>query len=462
MRLEAAVEAYLEEWLRGLPPPGATKDWYVNALKTDHETLHYLKDTWNLVSRKGNQNLWVASRLLLQRLKEQRRITPETARRCLIESHSAHLVKARRTGTLSEHAVIAGAIKRLATVTRSDGLYVIPLHFAPSAKNTRFRIGPARILARSLFEADYAAAIRASADGKGGFNDRAAAEWFTYCDRYDHFIVVEVRNHEAQMAWKAAREVAEYALNLIRIKFGFHHMDDVRLGNGFVWETPQARVYFDDNGVANLTLSSGPWASHLQDDWTEVFDDDFGNSAPLLASLASWMVSGNDPQSPILERLRYANTLIAEAFSEPHNRIRLVRLVSALEALAVISGGKKSEGLAWRCALAGGWEDCARAVQIDDDVRYAYTIRNAIVHGDSAEEEDALSAFYRLERHLVPIYFGFLHMHAKVQRRYRPMHIQHVRRAFDHHLDDFFWDLDNQTWYPSPPTSAMQPRRPNS
>jgi hypothetical protein len=33
-----------------------------------------------------------------------------------------------------------------------------------------------------------------------------------------------------------AREIAEYILNLIRMKFGFYHMDDVRVGNGFVWE----------------------------------------------------------------------------------------------------------------------------------------------------------------------------------------------------------------------------------
>lgn len=55
----------------------------------------------------------------------------------------------------------------------------------------------------------------------------------------------------------------------------------------------------------------------------------------------------------LLDRLRYANTLIAEAFSEPHDRIRLVRLVAALEALAVLHREDKAEGLAWRCAFAG-------------------------------------------------------------------------------------------------------------
>jgi hypothetical protein len=444
MRLEDAVDEYLGEWVRGQPPADATKEWYRTALK-NHATLEPFKDRWNLVSREGNQFLWQASRLLLQNMGEERRVTRQTARRCLIEAHHAHLAKALRTGVLSEHAVIAGAKKRLAEKTRSDGFYVVPIHFAPSAKNTRFRIGPALILSRSLFEADHKAAIATQADGTGGFGDRAVEEWSAYSERYDHFIVVEVCKHEAEMAWKTAREVAEYILNLVRIKFGFYHMDDVRVGNGFVWEISQARVYFEESGAANLSLSSGPWASHLDDKWTRAFDDDVGGSAPLLASLALWMASGNDPRSPVLERLRYANTLIAEAFSEPHDRIRLVRLVSALETLAVVSGGKKSEALAWRCALAGGWEDCGRAVQIDDDVRYAYNVRNAVVHGDYPDNEEAVAAFYRLERHLAHIYIGFLHMHAKVQRRYRPTHVRHIRKAFDRHLDAFFWDLENDT-----------------
>jgi hypothetical protein len=443
--LEDVVDVYLGEWLRGLPPPNATAAWYRESLKSNQATLSQLKGAWNLVSPEGNKHLWTASRLLLQKLGEQRRITLQTAKRCLIEAHSAHLPKAKRTGKLSEHAVIAGATSRLAACTRADGFYVIPVHFAPSAKNTRFRIGPAVILARPMFEADYCAAIKAQSDGTDRFGDMATAEWSTYSERYDHFIVVEVRNHETEMAWKAAREIAEYTLNLIRIKFGFYHMDDVRIGNGFVWETSQVRIYFDNKGSANLSLSRGPWASHLKDDWVEHFDDDVGGEASLFASLAFWIVSGNDPQSPVLERLRYANTLIAEAFSEPHDRIRLVRLVAALEALAVLSSEKKSDSLAWRCAFAGGWTDCGHAVQIVDDVRYAYAVRNAVVHGDSPENEDAISAFHRLERNLARIYIGFLHLHAKVQKCYRPTHVRHIRQAFDRHIEDFFWNPD-EVW----------------
>ncbi len=417
MLLEEVVDAYLGEWLRGLPPPEADKSWYLESFK-NFEILEYAKGGLNWISHAGNRHLSVAARLLLERMGEQRRITLQTARRCLIEAHFAHLPKARKTGKLSEHAVIAGASKKITHWKRSPGSYVFPACFAPSATKSQFRIGPAVVFAKATFEEKYLPAIAAQATDE--FGRRAVTEWSSYAERYDHFVVVDIERHETKMAWIEAREVAEYVLNLIRMKFGFSHMDDVRIGNGLVWETKWVQVHFDKSGAAGFSLSSGRWASHLDDTWVKHFDDDFGIEAPLLASLATWMASGDHPHSPVLERLRYANTLIAEAFSEPHDHIRLVRLVAALEALAVLPREEKSDSLAWRCALAGGWTDCGRAVQIVDDVLYAYTVRNALVHGDSPGNEEAISAFYRLERHLVRTYLGFLHLYAKIQQRYRP------------------------------------------
>jgi hypothetical protein len=217
-------------------------------------------------------------------------------------------------------------------------------------------------------------------------------------------------------------------------------MDDVRVGGGFIWETTRAKIYLDEEGRANLSISKGPWGSILKDDWQHQFLEELGGLLGLFASLGYWISSGNDASSPVLERLRYANSLISEAYCEPHDRIRLVRMVAALEALAVLSREKKSESLAWRCAYAGGWQDCSSAVQIVDDILQAYTIRNAIVHGDGSPDEEVASAFHRLERNLHRIYVGFLDFHAKVQQRYKPTHIRHLRRAFDLHIEDYFWE----------------------
>ena len=444
MELEQTIDAYLKEWLKTYPPAAVEPTWYVELIKHT-VTLNSFVGPSNWINHEGNGHLWKASRLLLARTKEQRRLSVATARRCLEQAHSAHLIKARKTGILSEHAIVAKAIESIKNLPRSDGSYVVPISFAPSAKSTRFRVGPALILSRSAFDEDYLSAVNAQALVDDGFDRRAAGEWHSYSERYDHFIVIEINRHELEMAWKAAREIAEYVLNLIRIKFGFNHMDDVRIGNGFVWETSQVKLMFEKDGTANLALSWGPWASSLDDKWSDFFDDDVGSHALLLASLAHWIASGNDPESPVLERLRYANSLIAEAYSEPHDRIRLVRLVASLEALAALPSENKSEVLAWRCAFAGGWTDCGEAIKIVDDVRRAYKVRNAVVHGDPIIDDDVTTAFYLLERHMPGIYLGYHHLHAKVQRRYRPTHKRHIRQAFEQHIESFFW-MPDEVW----------------
>lgn len=138
--------------------------------------------------------------MLLEEEAEQRRVTAETARRCIIQAHVDHLAKALKTGTLSEHAV-----KRLAEVKRSDGFYVIPVSFAPAAKDSRFRFGPATLYAKQVFDAEYQAAIDKLKTDEDSFDAKAVREWESYSVSY-------VRGHENAMAWKAAREVAEYVL----------------------------------------------------------------------------------------------------------------------------------------------------------------------------------------------------------------------------------------------------------
>lgn len=399
MLLEQAIDGYLKGWVDSLPPKDADADWYRQRMKQPYVILESGTELWDVITPQANDLLAKSAELLLERTQEQRRVTYEAARRCILQAQLAHIEKSKKTGILSEHAVIAGAVRRITELQRQDGAYVIPVCFAPSAKETRFQIGPALILSKKQFDEDYGKAITTEIPDER-FGVKAVREWTTYAQRYDHMIVVKINGHECEMAWRTARDVAEYVLNLVRMKFGFAHTDDVRTGQGLVLETSRASVYFDNQGKANLSLSYGPWASHLDDDWMDHFDEDFGSDATLLSSLASWMVSGEDPTSPVLERLRYANALIAEAYSEPHDRIRLVRLVAALEALAVLPREEKADSLAWRCAFAGGWGDCGRAVQIVDDVLHAYQIRNAVVHGDSPSNKQAVKAFYLLERHL--------------------------------------------------------------
>ncbi|TIP23069.1 MAG: hypothetical protein E5X67_34880 [Mesorhizobium sp.] len=308
------------------------------------------------------------------------------------------------------------------------------------AKKTDFKLGPIRLLSAEVFKNLYDGVMGATEkiEGERVFVER----WRTYSNHYDHFILVEIGNHEYERARIVAREVAELVLNLIRLAFRFGHTDDIRIGDGFVWEKSRASVYFDTQSAPQFSHASGPWGSILEEKWQELHDERVGDHQAIVGSLAGWMASGADAGSPILERLRYASALIAEAYSEPLDRIRLVRLISALEALALLPREDKAHGLALHSAWAGGWGEIDIANEIYDAVRSAYLVRNQIVHGDGPPESLVMQAFHRLEKHLGRIWLGMLHIYVLIYNRDRPKHIQGLRRAFGRYVETFFWNPD--------------------
>src|SRR5690606_34125610 len=146
------------------------------------------------------------------------------------------------------------------------------------------------------------------------------------------------------------------------------------------------------------SLEQGPWGTHLDDSWTGQFDQELGSFRYLLSGIGFLLTRRQQPDSPVLERLLYAHRLIAEAYCEPHHRLRLVRLISSLEALALVGGKDKAHEVSMRAACAGGWSDPALACEIYDALRTAYHWRNAVVHGDAPSEGDVYRAFLGIER----------------------------------------------------------------
>ncbi|TGT44417.1 hypothetical protein [Mesorhizobium sp. M8A.F.Ca.ET.165.01.1.1] len=440
--LEQQIDIYLGEWLAELPPPDAGVDWYRDFMKSERPGvfLEVAIGPTSFVNLAGNRALNRAADLLLERTGEQRRVSHRSARRALLEAHKEHIPKALKLNRFSEHAIVQRAIVQVERVKRASGIYVLPVVFAPMAKNTDVKFGPMQLLSAKVFKERYDEVVETA--GKIEGESRFVEGWQTYSKDYDHFILVAIDDHEYERARIVAREVAELLLNLIRLAFRFGHTDDIRIGDGFIWEKSRASVYFDTHGTPQFAHSSGPWGSILEDNWKELLDDRVGHHQAIVASLAGWMASGTDAGSPILERLRYASALIAEAYSEPHDRIRLVRLISALEALALLPREEKAHGLALHSAWAGGWGEMDIANDIYDAVRGAYLVRNQIVHGDGPPESLVMQAFHRLEKHLGRIWLGMLHIYVLIYNRDRPKHIRQLRRAFGQYIETFFWNPD--------------------
>lgn len=243
------------------------------------------------------------------------------------------------------------------------------------------------------------------------------------------------------MGWPTARECAEYVLNLVRMLFGFSRTDRIRLAGDFAVETNVSKLIIQMDGDKWLSNSTDRMASVLEDGWLDAFDAHLHQFSLTLSSYGLWLVSGTHSGNPVTERLRYAHALIAEAYCEPSDRIRIVRLVSALEALSLIEEKDKSHQLASRCASAGGWGNGRKAVEIFDAVKEAYRWRNAVVHGDAPHVGEVRAAFFLLERHLLDICLGFMVLFAEISAEVQPQSIRRLRREMKSRIDLFFWGL---------------------
>jgi hypothetical protein len=403
-------------------------------------------DHANCVSKAGYAHLNAAADALLMRERLAAKLTRSTARKALLKGLKDHLPKALKTRRLSEHAIIAKAKVNLAAHPRDDGLYFFPLVFAYGAKETDFRVGVARIVARPVLEAELADAWARHDERDNDFSKRLSEDWKNHSQSFDHYIVVEVNEHEEKMAWVAARDAAECLFNLIRMLFGYDVMDDVRIGDGFIWPETQSTLRLTHDGFICLSTSFGGGVSHLRDDWVEPFDSYLRHFSRLLADVVTWHTVKDGQPDALLERLTYFDRLIAEAYSEPYHPIRLVRLVAALEALTVINATDKAHNLAHRCGCTGGNGDPARYCEIYDAVREAYRWRNAVVHGDAPSHDDVMRAFRGLERHLLNIYLGLLSLHAGIANAVRPRSIKALRREVAARVDMFFWSPSLAVW----------------
>lgn len=440
LSLPALIDLFIEEWMStavAVKEAVDRKDF--SSAVHDTVTLNGLK-TANYVNQEGYRHLLEAASALLTQQKLDLRVSEGTARDAIVEALADHLPKGLKRGFISEHAIIEGAKRKLAGVQYYDGSYAFAVRLAPLAKKTDFRIGPIRILSKVLFLREYRGHLRKEWPENRRLHKHLLRRWIAHLKEHDHIILVDMVGFEREMAWSMARECAEFALNLVRMLFRFGQTSRIRLGGEFAVEMNQSTAIIEPNGGVWFSASTGGMASVLEDNWVEMFDQNLSNFDRTLSSYAFWLASGTHSGNPITERLRYAHRLIAEAYSEPSDYLRLVRLISSLEALALLEGKDKAHQLASRCASAGGWGGVERANEIFDDISFAYHWRNAVVHGDAPSASEVQAAFFRVERHLLDIALGFMALFAEIAVKKRPQSVRQLRRELSRAIDLFFWE----------------------
>lgn len=440
--LSQLIDGFLDEWMKTLVDVREAVDRR-DFQSVAHDTVMlYGMSTGNYVNKRGYRLLTQAANELLIREQLDVRVSENTARQALIDALAAHLPKALKTKVISDGAIIDRARNALRNLKFNNGVYVFPARLAPLSRNTDFIFGPVRVLSKPRFYREYARVLTREPIQNKDVHERLLRDWVGYAKSFDHLVCVRMVGFERDMAWRMGRECAEFCLNVVRMFFGFPHTNRIRLSGELQSGLPSSTLVIDDGGDAWPSWSSGGIASVLETGWDHLLSSRLAPLFEMLASYASWLANSGDAHSPATERLRYAHTLIAEAYIEESDYLRLVRLISALEAIALLDGPDKAHQLASRCASAGGWGIIADGIEIYDRVKAAYHWRNAVVHGDAPPLSEVRNAFLKTEQYLLRIIVGFMALFASITTETQPQSVRQLRRELKGRVDLFFWCPD--------------------
>ena len=307
------------------------------------------------------------------------------------------------------------------------------------AKNTDVSLGPVRLLSKDVYEHEFADRLATEAAALAEKEKREQwqyDEWAKFLEKFDHVVLIQVNGYEDEMARRAGRDAAELFLNLFRLNVVFRDGARIRLVSDYSPLLTQSSMRLCSDGRFCLGYRRDTTGVHVKEGWAEDFMTTYGPYHDMLASLAARLVAGARPTDPLIERIRYANQLITESYLEPYQRIRLVRIISALEALTVLPRRAKAETLAERCSAAGSMGCRAQEEEIKKHMRAAYKLRSDVVHGDAPDEGAAAKALSELEPFLLTIVVRLISMLCYTQNKVKPQSIKLLRNA----IEDFGLD----------------------
>lgn len=388
------------------------------------------------ITRLGAQNLWDAAEKLLEKEALQARITVDTARKCLDQELKVEVERSRVKGKFSFHAVENRASDALKNVKTFSGVCIFPAFISWRSEPTDLQFGPVRLISRDVFESEFGKIVdtdlqRASSgdDGSSKTQLHLLSKWKDLSAPYPYVLAVRISGFELELGRPAARQAAEFVLNLLRLMARRRDGRAIRLSGDTRPETEQAFLALTEFGDLVASLSSSGEGALLPDEWARTLLEHIGDAKHMIDTLVEKLVDGEPYIDPVVERIRYADQLLTEAFQDASPRLALVKFVSALEALAVLPKDRKAQTLAIRCALVSSYGDADYFEAVRTVVGRAYHVRNDVVHGDAPEPYEASRAINNLQPYLFQILLHLWRTLVLVRNEERPNSVRKLRKS---------------------------------
>lgn len=383
------------------------------------------------ITKRGHEFLVEAADLLRQRQDFAGRFTRNSVYEQLQRSISEEISQISPRRNFSEYKVVQHAEAALEQNDATSSRYVFPAVISSKQVTIDLELGPARVLSKQQFRDELGPLLEKEQYLKPSEEAMFAQlmeDWEKYADEYHYFIVVQIDRCEPEMAWRAARSVSEYVLNTIRLWLPHRDASEIRLAGARRPERSQSALRIDIDDTIHPSRNLKFEGASIEASWIAQLNDTLEPLMEMLSSIASVFASPKSSSHPVVDRLRYANQLISEAYSDDSVRIRVVKLVSALEALAVLPKDEKADTLAKRCSIAISSTAPGSENAVRDTVLRLYKERNQVVHGDSISDLTAWAVLDDLDQYLGLIVICSMGVLVRVHNQHRPQSNKPLRK----------------------------------
>lgn len=388
------------------------------------------------VTNKDIAILQEASSRLLDAAHLSTRISTKLAIATLRDQIRIEVIESNRK-RISFFNVIDGTIDILMSKLQDCRLYLFPVLLTHETQPFDVELGCLRIGdLKSFRDAHIRQEDNELNEGECDFESKYQEAWDKVEHRAKHLIVITVDGYELSMGEIAARNAAEFFLNLVRLSFSWCSDKNVKILEVNYEPILMPTLVFDnETKPVSRTLSYGG------SDILPVRGEDSMEVIKLLSSysyvteIIIGIARGASSKSIVLRRIEYASFLIKTAYEQTSVRLALVNFVAALETLACLDDeDSKKKTLANRCSiLLKDTSDKEREI-IFAAVEQAYDARNAVVHGDAFHERDYYKTLRKLEPCLHLVVLSAIDLLCYIELNYKVNSAKKLRRLMSNYF----------------------------
>lgn len=287
--------------------------------------------------------------------------------------------------------------------------HLVPCHLMHAQDPPELPLGPVTFLNRASFRALIVSKVRSYRRAQNG---RVHLRWLlrdalTYYRNFKWVAKIQIDNCDSATGRYIANSTVVSALDCLHLVLGAQWTDRMRVGGPAMKSDNRARLTLTASGSLDVSVSRASIGQvNFEDGWSKMLNTEWVERALQLCAVALEVAVNPDVSRPLSRRFLDAAQWFGEAVRDDSPSTRVVKLVTALERMMVMTEEKDditrlvSERVAALCFRT------REAIEVEawrNKALRAYRLRSKLVHGALSPRSPEVSAGVALSAELAGV-----------------------------------------------------------